>query len=176
MSTPAVVIFNGPSRLAFKDIKFPGLVFGCNLAYEDWPLTHCWAVDRMTVALIRKRQKDYEYNCEFWTKESTLELPPNWQHRVCPGIDSGSAALDHALSITQGQVILIGCDGIMGGAHDTAYTYPWRGGPPTEIVHSKHRKACLKLLEQHPGRIIWAWDQPNPPFETKTVNEIQRFF
>lgn len=172
MSDWAWVIFNGPSREQWRGYEFKALVWGCNLACFDWPLDYCWAVDRMTVALIRGREGYDQLGCEFWTKQSPLELPPRWQHGAVPGIDSGSAALSHCLDTHQGRVIVIGCDGIMGGEHQTAYTYPWRHSQPTEVIHQRHRRACLQALKGRRDRVIWAWPEPDPDFLTKTPGEI----
>lgn len=172
MSDCAWVIFNGPSRELWRGYEFPGPVWGCNLACFDWPLRHCWVVDRMTVAMIRGREGYDQLACEFWTKQSPLELPPRWGHLPIPGIDSGSAALKHCLDTHPGPVIVIGADGVLGGDHETAYAYPWRHSQPTETIHLRHRRACLEVVQQHPDRVIWAWPQPDPDFRTKTQAEI----
>ena len=111
-TTPAVVIYNGPSRAVIQGLKFPGSVVGCNFAYRDFDLTHCMAVDLMTMAAIRGELEDKPYPCEFWTKTSSLELPEPWQQRPQLGIDSGSAAIELALTLTRGPVIVVGADGV----------------------------------------------------------------
>lgn len=169
----ATVIFNGPSRLLWKDYKFPGWVIGCNYAYRDWPLTHCWAVDRMTVAHIRGELEKQSLPCEFWTKESSLELPPEWQHMKTPGIDSGSAAVAHALQLTDREVIVIGCDGVLGGCHETAYEFPWHPGTPTEKAHRRHAETLEQLQKANPDRLFLVSDQQSTRFKTVSKTQAQ---
>lgn len=165
-SHPAVVIYNGPSRLAWRGFSWPGYVLGCNFAYRDWPLTHCWAVDRMTVAAIRGELENKPLPCEFWTKETVLELPPQWQHRPTPGIDSGSAAIAHALTLTDREVIVIGADGVCGGDTNTAYQYPWHGKNTKRTIHHRHRATMQELTKLNPGRIKIVWPQAVDCLET----------
>jgi hypothetical protein len=170
-NTPAVVIYNGPSRAVFLHHEFPGYVLGCNFAYRDFKLTHCWAVDRMTVAAIRGELETLPMPCEFWTKLSVLELPPDWQHAETPGIDSGSAALQHALKLTDREVIVIGCDGICGGATTTAYQYPWHGNSNKRHIHHRHRNTVLELHTQNPNRIKLVW--PHALSDLDTIDHDQ---
>lgn len=165
------MIFNGPSRQEFRDYEFSGWVLGCNYAYRDWPLTHCWAVDRMTVAHIRGELEGRTLPCEFWTKETSLELPQEWHHRPTPGIDSGTAAVAHALTLTSGPVIVIGSDGLLGGSHETAYQFPWHPGTPTEKAHRRHRETLEMLVRQNPHRIFLVWPHPSEQF--KTISKSQ---
>ena len=156
-TTPAVVIYNGPSRAQFQGVKFPGAVVGCNFAYRDFDLTHCMAVDRMTMAAIRGELEDKPYPCEFWTKTSSLELPEPWQQRPQLGIDSGSAAIELALTLTRGPVIVIGADGVCGGDTHTAYNYPWHGNSNKRNIHSRHARTVIELSKLDPGRIKMVW-------------------
>lgn len=168
-SRPAVVIYNGPSREIWKAFSWPGWVIGCNFAYRDWPLTHCWAVDRMTVAAIRGELENQPLPCEFWTKETVLELPPQWYHRPTPGIDSGSAAIAQALDLTDREVIVIGADGVCGGNTNTAYHYPWHGNSTKRNIHHRHRQTVIELTKHNPGRIKLVWDQPVDQLEIVDV-------
>lgn len=173
--TPATVIFNGPSRLMWQGYQFPGWVFGCNYAYRDWPLTHCWAVDRMTVAQIRGELEGKPLPCEFWTKESSLELPPDWHHRPTPGIDSGSAAVAHALELTSAEIIVIGADGILGGSNETAYKFAWHPQGPTAKTHLRHREYTLTLQQRNP-RILLVSELPHSDFKTISKLEAMTLF
>jgi len=168
--TPATVIYNGPSRESWRDYHFPGYVLGCNYAYRDFRLTHCWAVDRMTVAHIRGELENKPLPCEFWTRESVLELPPDWNHMKTPGIDSGSAAVAHALELTSAEVIVIGADGVLGGSNDTAYTFPWHPNGPNEKTHRRHSEYILTLQQRNP-RILIVSDIHNPQF--KTISKLE---
>lgn len=173
--TPATVIFNGPSRESWRDYQFPGYVLGCNYAYRDFQLTHCWAVDRMTVAHIRGELENKPLPCKFWTKESSLELPPDWHHRPTPGIDSGSAAVAHALELTSAEVIVIGADGILGGSNETAYTFPWHPQGPTAKTHLRHREYTLTLQQRNP-RILLVSEQAHSDFKTISKLEAMTLF
>lgn len=177
-STPALVIYNGPSQLEFRGIKLPDLVIGCNMAYLDWSLTHCWAVDRMTVAKIVKDLGAGPYDCEFWTKRSVLPLPPNWQHQDIPGIDSGSAAVNHSLQLTSGPVYVIGADGVCGQETTTIYEqhYLWHGRGQKKNIHQRHKQSLAQLTKQHPGRIRVAWDQPVEGLEIIPKQELKSLF
>lgn len=169
----ATVIFNGPSRVEWLGSKFPGWVIGCNYAYRDWPLTHCWAVDRMTVAHIRGELEGKALPCEFWTKESTLELPPEWRHKKTPGIDSGTAAVAHALELTEQEVIVIGCDGVLGGSHETAYHFPWHPGTPTEKAHRRHAETLEQLQKANTNRLFLVSDLQSERFKTISKTQAQ---
>ena len=173
--TPATVIYNGPSREQWRDYSFPGYVLGCNYAYRDFALTHCWAVDRMTVAQIRGELEKKPLPCEFWTRESVLELPPDWQHRPCPGIDSGSAAIAHALDLTTAEVIVIGADGVLGGSNATAYHFPWHPNGPTAKTHRRHSEYIL-TLQQRNDRILIVSDIENPQFKTISKSQALDLF
>lgn len=168
--TPATVIYNGPSREQWRGYDFPGYVLGCNYAYRDFKLTHCWAVDRMTVAHIRGELENQPLPCEFWTRESSLELPPLWNHRPTPGIDSGSAAIAHALELTSAEIIVVGADGVLGGSNATAYTFPWHPQGPTAKTHRRHSEYIL-TLQQRNDRILIVSDIDNPQF--KTISKLQ---
>ena len=173
--TPATVIYNGPSRESWRDYHFPGYVLGCNYAYRDFRLTHCWAVDRMTVAQIRGELERKPLPCEFWTRESVLELPPDWNHMKTPGIDSGSAAVAHALELTLAEVIVIGADGVLGGSNATAYTFPWHPAGPNEKTHRRHSEYLLTLQQRNP-RILIVSDIHNPQFKTISKLEALQVF
>ena len=173
--TPATVIYNGPSREQWRDYSFPGYVLGCNYAYRDFALTHCWAVDRMTVAQIRGELENKPLPCEFWTRESVLELPPDWNHRPTPGIDSGSAAIAHALDLTTAEVIVIGADGVLGGSNDTAYHFPWHPNGPNEKTHRRHSEYIL-TLQQRNERILIVSDIENPQFKTISKSQALDLF
>ena len=173
--TPATVIYNGPSRESWRDYPFPGYVLGCNYAYRDFALTHCWAVDRMTVAHIRGELERKPLPCEFWTRESVLELPPDWQHMKTPGIDSGSAAVAHALELTSAEVIVIGADGVLGGSNATAYTFPWHPAGPNPKTHLRHSEYILTLQQRNP-RILIVSDILNPQFKTISKLEALQVF
>ena len=155
----AVVIYNGPSRLEWRGQQWPGRVIGCNFAYRDWPLTDCVSIDRMTVAAIRGELEGRPLPCEMWTRDSNLELPPGWQQRAAPGIDSGSLAVSLALDLCV-QVMVIGADGICGGSVDTAYEYRWHRHNSLRQIHQRHRRTLQELTKGHPGRISVVW--PNP--------------
>ena len=172
MKSQAVVVYNGPSRLSFSLKGFQGPLIGCNFAYRDWPLTHCVAIDRMTVAAIRGELERKPLPCEFWTKETPLELPPHWHHRPSPGIDSGSLAIQLALDLAD-KVLVIGADGICGGSTITAYQYPWHGTNPKRTAHHRHRVTCLSLSGLHPTRIQFAWPDPVEGLETIALAEAQ---
>lgn len=141
------VIFNGKSSSHFINYNFDGPVFGCNFAYRDFPITHLYAVDRITVAHIVKDKP----NCECWTKKSPLPLPPGWQHATTPGIDSGSFALEQAyLRFPDEAVTVIGADGILGTDHTTRYEYTWRNGhQPNQNTHERHKKTVIELLNHY---------------------------
>ena len=173
--TPATVIYNGPSRESWRDYPFPGYVLGCNYAYRDFALTHCWAVDRMTVAHIRGELERKPLPCEFWTRESVLELPPDWNHMKTPGIDSGSAAIAHALELTTEEVIVIGADGVLGGSNLTAYTFPWHPAGPNPKTHLRHSEYILTLQQRNP-RILIVSDIVNPQFKTISKDEARQVF
>jgi len=173
--TPATVIYNGPSRESWRGYVFPGYVLGCNYAYRDFALTHCWAVDRMTVAHIRGELEYKPLPCEFWTRESVLELPPDWQHMKTPGIDSGSAAIAHALELTSAEVIVVGADGVLGGSNDTAYTFPWHPAGPNPKTHLRHSEYILTLQQRNP-RILIVSDIVNPQFKTISKLEALQVF
>ena len=173
--TPATVIYNGPSRESWRDYPFPGYVLGCNYAYRDFALTHCWAVDRMTVAHIRGELERKPLPCEFWTRESVLELPPDWNHMKTPGIDSGSAAIAHALELTSAEVIVIGADGVLGGSNLTAYTFPWHPAGPNPKTHLRHSEYILTLQQRNP-RILIVSDIVNPQFKTISKDEARQVF
>lgn len=158
-SAPAVVIYNGPSRVLWMMMRFPGPVIGCNFAYRDWPLTDCVAVDRMTVAAIRGELEHQDLPCRMWTKETNLELPPGWQHRPTPGIDSGSMAVSLALDLAH-RVIVIGADGVCGGDTGTAYEYRWHGENKKRTIHHRHRQTLVELTKSNPGRISVVWPEP----------------
>lgn len=167
--TPAVVIYNGPSRLLWRDFPFPGVVIGCNFAYRDWPITDCVAIDRMTVAAIRGELENSEIKFNLWTKLSNLELPPGWQHRSSPGIDSGSMAVSLALDLSD-LVIVIGADGVCGGDTSTAYEYRWHGENKKRTIHQRHRQTLVELTRNHPDRITVIWDQPIEGLDCRTVD------
>ena len=173
--TPATVIYNGPSRESWRDYLFPGYVLGCNYAYRDFALTHCWAVDRMTVAHIRGELERKPLPCEFWTRESVLELPPDWNHMKTPGIDSGSAAIAHALELTTEEVIVIGADGVLGGSNLTAYTFPWHPAGPNPKTHLRHSEYILTLQQRNP-RILIVSDIDNPQFKTISKSQALEVF
>lgn len=173
---PSLVIYNGASRLQWSWDHPRHLVFGCNFAYRDWPLTHCWAVDRMTVAAIRGHDEYPDSTCEFWTKQTGLELPPRWQHRPCPGIDSGSAAVSHALSLSLAPVIVIGADGVCGGDTDTAYDYRWHGPNAKRQIHHRHRQTLIELSQENPGRIFLVWDHPVDRLQTISLAQAKSMF
>lgn len=139
-------------------------VIGCNFAYRDWPVTDIVAIDRMTVAEIR-REYPAAAPWQQWTKTSVLELPPGWQQIPAPGIDSGSLAVSVALT-RPGAVIIVGADGVMGGDHLTAYEYRWHKLPPKPQIHLRHRRTLVALARQNPGRIKVLWNTPDPDLET----------
>lgn len=165
-TAPAVVIYNGPSRAVWQGECFPGWVIGCNFAYRDFDLTHCMAVDRMTMAAIRGELENQPYPCEFWTKTSSLELPEPWQQRPQLGIDSGSAAIELALTLTDNVVIVVGADGVCGGDTHTAYQYPWHGNSNKRNIHQRHARTVIELTKLWPGRIKLVWDRPVEGLET----------
>ena len=165
-TAPAVVIYNGPSRAVWQGESFPGWVIGCNFAYRDFDLTHCMAVDRMTMAAIRGELENQPYPCEFWTKTSSLELPEPWQQRPQLGIDSGSAAIELALTLTDNVVIVVGADGVCGGDTHTAYQYPWHGNSNKRNIHQRHARTVIELTKLWPGRIKLVWDRPVEGLET----------
>lgn len=174
---PAVVIYNGPSQVVWRGFRFPGLVWGCNFAYKHFDLDYCWAVDRMTVAAIRGDLERKPYPCEFWTKETSLELPPQWQHRHTPGIDSGSAAVNHALDVYSGPILIIGADGVCGGHCETLYQnlYPWHANGSKANIHQRHRQTLYELNQKYPGRLRVVWDHAVDGLETMTVDVAKSF-
>lgn len=141
------------------------------MAWRDWRLDECVAVDRMTVAEIRGQLEGQPQPCRFWTKESSLELPPGWQHMPAPGIDSGSFAVARAL-LRPDPVIVIGADGIMGGEHSTEYAYRWHPRGPTESIHLRHRLALQALVQNYPGRVTVCWPDRDNDFVTLHPNEV----
>lgn len=171
-SAPAVVIYNGRSRVLWMMMRFPGPVIGCNFAYRDWSLTDCVAIDRMTVAAIRGELEHQALPCRMWTKESNLELPPGWQHRPTPGIDSGSMAVSLALDLSD-RVIVIGADGVCGGDTDTAYVYRWHGENKKRQIHHRHRQTLVELTRNHPGRISVVWPEPVEGLDCVTVEQAK---
>lgn len=144
-------------------------LIGCNFAYRDFPITQLVSVDRMTVAAIRRELGDQPpWPC--WTKQSSLELPPGWQHLPTPGIDSGSFAVWLALS--QGhEVLVIGADGICGGSTVSSYHYSWHPPNPQRQIHRRHLQTLRNLTEQHPGQIKVVWDQEVQGLETVQINQ-----
>lgn len=142
------------------------------MAYGDWPLTHLVAIDRMTVARIRGEFPGEMPGVELWTKQSSLELPPGWRHRPAPGIDSGSLAVAVALEYPD-PVIIIGADGVMGGATASAYDYPWHSRVKKPHIHQRHRSALVNLHKQHPGRIRVVWPLPDPDLETIPLEQAK---
>lgn len=160
-SNIAVAIYNGPSREAFKGLKLSCPVIGCNFAYRDFAITDCVAVDRMAVAAIRSEHAGVPYPFRCWTKRSSLPLPDGWQDFVAPGIDSGSMAVALALSLSE-QVIVIGCDGVMGGSTDSAYDYRWHRNHKNPRIHIRHGNHLQQLIKDNPGRIhlVWPGNQP----------------
>ena len=129
----------------------------------------------MTVAQIRGELEGQDLPCEFWTKESALELPPGWQQRPAPGIDSGSFAL--ALALTRPDpIIIIGADGIMGGEHATAYTYAWHPRGPSASIHLRHRLALQDLNQKNPGRIKICWPNLDNDFQTIDPKQVLALF
>jgi hypothetical protein len=129
----------------------------------------------MTVAHIRGELENKPLPCEFWTRESVLELPPDWQHMKTPGIDSGSAAIAHALELTSAEVIVIGADGVLGGSNDTAYTFPWHPAGPNEKTHRRQSEYILTLQQRNP-RILIVSDIHNPQFKTISKLEALQVF
>ena len=172
----ALVRYNGDHSRAYRGLRWSNLSWACNWGFRDHPVDYCWAVDRWSVADIVKDHKD-RYPCEMWTRESRLPLPASWQHRPIPGIDSGSAAVKHALDITEGPVVIIGADGVCGGSRTTVYDYPWhRHSRQKETIHRRHAQTLRLLDQQHPGRIILVWDQPVEGFTTLAYQEFDKYW
>lgn len=168
---PALVILNGPSRDLIKGLCLTIPTVGCNWAWRDFDLTDCVVIDRMTVAAIRKHLPGAELPCRMWTRLSSLELPPGWQQRPAPGIDSGSMAIDLALSLVTGPVLVVGADGMLGRDHSTAYEYRWHPQPPTPRIHQRHRSTVVELAKKNPHRILMVTDQPDPDLKTITLDQ-----
>jgi hypothetical protein len=129
----------------------------------------------MTVAHIRGELENKPLPCEFWTKETPLELPPEWHHRPTPGIDSGSAAIAHALTLTTAEIIVIGADGVLGGSNETAYTFPWHPDGPTAKTHRRHSEYIL-TLQQRNDRILIVSDLENSQFKTISKHQALEVF
>jgi len=167
------IIFNGPSSRLWLDHAFNGPVLGCNFAYRDFPLTACFAVDRFTVAAIRGESHP---DIEYWTKQSSLELPPGWLQQTIPGIDSGTFAMQHAYQhYPDMRKIIIGADGILGQDHTTHYQYNWRGkNQPHPKTHSRHRKTVLELLEKYNQPTVFISKHTDPQLETMTYADYTR--
>lgn len=166
----AWVIYNGPSRFCCDFTDFEVIV-GCNFIYRDLSVTDLVAADRLTVSAIRRELDDhYAFRC--WTRQSSLELPPGWQHLPSPGIDSGSLAVAVALDRAE-HIWVTGCDGICGGSRDTAYLYPWHAKSRTRNIHLKHLEALKNLTRAHPGRIRVIWPQPVSGLETVDIQEAR---
>jgi hypothetical protein len=128
----------------------------------------------MTVAHIRGDPLYDQQTCEFWTRESSLELPPRWQHRPVPGIDTGSAAVSHALTVVRGWVIVIGADGVCGGDTETLYHnhYVWHGRGSKKGIHQRHRQSLLELNQRWPGRLKIVTDRPQEGLDTLSVTAV----
>lgn len=168
----ALVIYNGPSRDTFKGLKLSCPVIGCNFAYRDFAVTDLVAIDRLSVAAIRREFAGDQYAFRCWTKPSSLELPPGWQEFPNPGIDSGSLAVALALSMAD-EVVVIGCDGVLGGSRHTAYEYKWHGNQRNTRIHDRHAQTLMRLRRENPERIHLVWDQEHS--ETIGISEaIQR--
>lgn len=166
-----VIIMNGASSRQFHIGDFRGAVWGCNFAYQDWPLTHCVAVDRMAVAAIRGQPQSGTVSCEWITRESPLELPPGWREAPAPGIDSGSMALSQAILLGW-PCLVLGADGIMGGDTATQYHYAWHSHV-TRSQHQRHREACVSVCQQARVSVSWAWPHPDPTFDTVPFAQAQ---
>lgn len=128
----------------------------------------------MTVAHIRGDPLYTQQTCEFWTRESSLELPPGWQHQAVPGIDTGSAAVNHALTVVSGPVMVIGADGVCGRVTETVYQndYVWHGRGSKKGIHQRHRRTLVELTERWPGRLKIVTDQPQQGLDTVTVAAV----
>ena len=168
------VIFNGPSSRRWCNYAFDGPVLGCNFAYRDFPLTACFAVDRFTVAAIRGEDHP---DIEYWTKQSPLELPPDWLHKPIPGIDSGTFALEHAcVTYPEMRKVIIGADGILGIDNTTHYEYRWRNNrQPHPQTHQRHRKTVLELKNKYNQQMVFISEHTDPQLETLTyANYIRK--
>lgn len=143
----------------------------CNWAFRDWACTDLVAADRITVAAIVTAGAP---PCRLWTRDSALPLPPGWQSRPSPGIDSGSLAVAVALEFAD-QVMVIGADGVMGGDHSNIYPYPWHRTQPTERIHRRHRQALIELHRQDPLRVKVAWHLQDPDLETIPYDLVQNW-
>lgn len=158
-------MLNGPTSQQWRThIRQP--VIGCNFAYRDWPIHTLVAVDRMTVRAIRQDIGDQPpWPC--WTKLSSLDLPPGWQHRSAPGIDSGSMAMSIALDLAQ-KIIVIGADTVTGTSTETVYSnlYTWHARNPRRRIHQRHRRTIIDLVRQNPGRFLFVTDEACEDIET----------
>lgn len=142
-SSDVWVIFNGPSSSRFHGVPNTGIIYACNYAYRDFPVTYLYAVDRIAVHNIRKDRP----RCECWTKKSPLELPHGWNHAPTPGIDSGSFALEQACLRETGRLVIIGADGILGLDSTTNYDYHWRTHQPSQRIHQRHRTTVEQIID-----------------------------
>lgn len=169
----AVVILNGPSRLGWTDYTFTQeKILGCNWAFRDWPLTDCACVDKTMVRAVDEYFNGSQRPCEFWTKNHPAPYP-GWRSQSIPGIDSGSYAIELALQHTRFKVLVIGADGILGGEHQTAYTYSWQTKPPNERIHQIHRQTVVKLNSQYPDRLRFVWPQLDSQLKTLPIDQAK---
>lgn len=171
--TDIVLILNGDSSRAWDGAQFKFPLVGCNYLYRDYKLTHCVAIDRMTVAHMRD---DADANCSYWTKTSPLPLPEGWLEWQPPGIDSGSMALDLVLNLYPLAAIwVIGADGVLELPSTTRYYYSWHPNGPSEHAKTRHRATWRQLIQKHDRDIWFVSDQVNDFFKTRTVKQAKEY-
>lgn len=173
---PIWVVLNGPSSQWLCRPPNSARLYGCNLAYRDWPITDLVCVDRMSVAQVRGDPEALKVR-RFYTRTSALELPPGWQAVDPPGIDSGSLAVQIALEQNPDQqILIIGADGIMLGQTKSRYQYRWHPRGPGPRIHLRHRQAMIAVHNRWPGRISVVWcgkDTEIPTISPEQINVVE---
>lgn len=171
--TQVLIVFNGPSSKRYRGCSFSGPIFGCNFAYRDFECQYVFAVDYKAVEEI---QQDVPSGIKLHTKNRP-NIPQRWDTAILPGIDSGSYALQTALTLYgDSRIYVIGADGILKQNSATVYDYEWRKGrQPHSFTHIRHRKSCVDILNNTgKHRVRFVNDYKDSELETITHENFLR--
>tara|TARA_R110000796_G_scaffold56604_1_gene131174 strand:+ start:584 stop:1144 length:561 start_codon:yes stop_codon:yes gene_type:complete len=168
------IVLNGPTSKEWINTPLPGAVWGCNLAYKDFDLTHLCLVDQPSIDSIAQDPPP----CEILCRERGRRFPRTMKGCVIPGIDAGSFAFEQSMiRYPLHQHIIIGADGILGLDHITRYKYAWRSTTQVQQkVHKLHEQTFLKLIKQYDCNYVFVSNQNHKEFKTANEHTIRKTY
>lgn len=168
------IVLNGPSSQSWINTPLLGAVWGCNLAYQDFKVTHLCLVDQPSIDAVAQKPP----KCEILCRERGRRFRAPMKGYTIPGIDAGSFAFEQSmLHYPKKTHIIIGADGILGVDHTTRYKYAWRDTTQVQSkVHRLHQQTFLKLINQYDCDYIFVSEQPHKEFKTANENTVRKTY